>query len=53
MVSLLSLLLFRVVVRLGRVAVGSDCGGDAGTPDSCSKRVTWRRVLGMMSEVDA
>ena len=33
---LLSLLLLRVAVRLGRVAVGSDCGGDAGTPDSCS-----------------
>lgn len=29
----------RVVVRLARVerdAVGNDCGGDAGTPDSCS-----------------
>lgn len=43
----------RVVVRLARakrLAVGSDCGGDAGTPDSCSWRVTCRRVLAMMSD---
>ena len=42
----------RIVVRLARVernAVGNDCGGDAGTPDSCSWRVTCRRVLAMVS----
>ena len=43
----------RVVVRLARVervAVGSDCGGDAGTPDSCSWRVICRRVLAIVSD---
>ena len=49
------MVLLRVVVRLARierVALGSDCGGDAGTPDSCSWRVTCRRVLAMLSEVE-
>lgn len=51
---LLSLWL-RVVVRLvrvERVAVGNDWGGDAGTPDSCCWRVTWRRVLAMVGKVE-
>ena len=47
--------LLRVIVRLarvGRVVVGSDCGGDGGTPDSCSWSVTCRRVLAMVSKVE-
>ena len=48
-----AVVLLRVVVRLvrfERVAVGRDCGGDAGTPDSCSWRVTCLRVLAMVSK---
>ena len=43
-------------MRLGRperVAVGSDTGGDAGTPDFCSCSVICRRVLAMMSEAES
>ena len=40
------------LARVERVAVGSDCGGDAGTPDSCSWRVICRRVLAMMSDAE-
>lgn len=52
---LLLLSLLRVTVRLARIerdAVGNDCGGDAGTPDSCW-RVTCRRVLAMVSQVQS
>ena len=45
----------RVAVRLARVervAVGSDRGGDAGSPDSCSWRVTCRRVLAMVNKAN-
>ena len=51
-----AVVLLRVVVRLARVerdAVGNDCGGDAGTPDSCSWIVTCRRVLAMVSWVES
>ena len=44
--------LLRAVARLPRVervAVGSDCGGDAGTPDSCCWRVICLRVLAIVS----
>ena len=48
-------MLLRVVVRVarvGRVLEGSDCGGDAGTPDSCSWRVICRRVLAIVRKVE-